>query len=123
MAAEDYVSRVFFSLDQEDLEDFKGYQEEDVQHNEVVNLMHKTGYQQRTERYAFSIDYVIPANGAEKDFSQYKTGEHTATIIKDGGERVLYSGVRVLTTGGFEVDGEKEAVRKVMFAATGKRSS
>lgn len=119
--AEDYVSRCEFALDGKDLPDFKSYEEEDVQFTEQVNLMNKTGNRPMTPRYRFAINYVVPADEPEMDFTQFRTGQHTVSVILEGGERVQWSGVRLLTRGGITADGESEAVRRILFSAKKRR--
>lgn len=115
---EEYIARVLLEINGKSIEDFKTVEEEEVELNKEVNLMNKTGSVGVTPRYKINVDYVVPKNSPEFDFTKVKDG--TLTIDPENGVRRQYAGVTVLKIGATNYDGEKEATRKISFMATGK---
>ncbi|TAN61363.1 hypothetical protein EPN18_06845 [bacterium] len=112
----EYVSAIELTVNGESIDDFKSVEEEEVEHNKEVNLANKTGYVGVTPRYKVAVDYVIPKDSPEFDF----TGVSDGTLLLDygNGKRIQFSGVTVLKVGATSYDGEKEATRKVTLMAT-----
>lgn len=114
----EYVSTVLLEINGKSITDFKAVEEEEVEMAKEVNLMNKTGSVGVTPRYKVNVDYVVPKDSEEFDFSGVKDG--TLTIDFGNGRRRQYMGVRTLKIGATAYDGEKEAVRKITFMATGR---
>ncbi|OGQ60741.1 MAG: hypothetical protein A3J24_06420 [Deltaproteobacteria bacterium RIFCSPLOWO2_02_FULL_53_8] len=114
----EYVSLVKLEVNGKNIDDFKSVEEEEIELNKEVNLMHKTGSVGVTQRYKVNVDYVVPKDSPEFDFAAVKDG--TLTIDYDNGTRIQFTGVTVLKIGATSFDGEKEATRKISFMATGK---
>lgn len=114
----EYVTRVLLEVNGQNIEDFKSVSEGDVEVNKEIRLMNKTGFAGARARYSVEVEYVIPSDGVEFDFSGVKNG--TLTIDKMNGLREAYTGVYCLTVGGTKYDGDNEAVRTITFGATGK---
>lgn len=114
----EYIARVLLEINGISIEDFKTVEEEEVELNKEVNLMNKTGSVGVTPRYKINVDYVVPKDSPEFDFTAVKDG--TLTIDCENNKRIQYSGVTTLKIGATSYDGEKEATRKISFMATGK---
>jgi len=114
----EYVAKVQLAIGGKEIEDFKSVEEEEVELNKEVNLMNKTGVVGVTPRYKLNLDYVVPQGLEEFDFTTVK--DATLVIFYDSGKMIQYAGVTVLKIGATSYDGEKEAIRKISFMATGK---
>jgi len=114
----EYVAKIQLTINEKEIEDFKSVEEEEVELNKEVNLMNKTGVVRVTPRYKLNLDYVMPQGLEEFDFAKVKDG--TLVIFYESGKIIQYAGVTVLKIGATSYDGEKEAVRKISFMATGK---
>jgi hypothetical protein len=114
----EYVSKVLLEINGKGITDFKAVEEEETELAKEVNLMNKTGSVDVTPRYRVGVDYVVPKDDEEFDFASVKDG--TLTIDFDNGRRRQYRGIRTLKIGATTYDGEKEAIRKITFMATGR---
>ncbi|MBI5234734.1 MAG: hypothetical protein HY886_00585 [Deltaproteobacteria bacterium] len=114
----EYVARVRLEVNGNNIDDFKSVEEEEVELHKEVNLMNKTGVVGVTPRYKVNVDYVVPKDSEEFDFTEVKDG--TLTIDYDNGKRIQFAGVTVLKIGSTSYDGEKEATRKIALMATGR---
>lgn len=115
----EYVTNVLLEVNGQNIEDFKSVTEGELVTARQVNLMNKTGFADVTARHQVEVEYVIPSDAPEFDFSAVKNG--TLTIDKQNGVRVTYTGVRTLSIGAAKYDGESEGtVRTVTLAASGK---
>jgi len=111
----EYVSQVDLTIGSELESNFKKVTLSEVEHRKEVKLMKKTGVVKITPSYKINLDYVIPADSAERDFEDV-SGE-TITLEYPNGTRHTYTGVACLKEGGQEFDGENEAIKKVEFFA------
>jgi hypothetical protein len=116
------VSRCRIYIDNVEMTDFKNYQANDEVLAERVRLQNFTDYAEVPPEYGLSIDYVIPANKKEFDFSKID-GNTTIRVAKVGGGSTTWSGCKTLTIGGETIDGEKEAVKTVSIFAKGRSES
>ncbi len=114
----EYVNRCSLEINGQVIEDFKAVTESEVELARQVNLMNKTGHASMTPRHGVSVDYVVPENAEEFDFSEVKDG--TLVIEYENGKRNVFAGVRTLKIGEEKIDGENELVRVIEFGATGK---
>jgi hypothetical protein len=117
--SEEYVSQVLLEINGQSITDFKAVVEKEVEIHKPVNLMNVTGHIGVQPRYGASVDYVVPKDGPEYDFSAVRGG--TLTIDKQNGVRVKYTGVYTLKIGETRYDGENEAVRTIEFSAKKKQ--
>ncbi len=114
----EYVMSVLLEVNGQNIDDFKAVTEGEAELAKSINLMNKTGFGQVTVRHTAEVDYVVPSDKPEFDFSQVKNG--TLTIDKNNGVRTTYTGVYALKIGATKYDGDNEAVRTISFGATGK---
>lgn len=114
----EYVMSVLLEVNGQNIDDFKAVTEGETELAKPINLMNKTGFGQVTGRYTVEVDYVVPSDKSEFDFSLVRGG--TLTIDKQNGVRTTYTGVYALKIGATKYDGENEAVRTISFGATGK---
>ena len=105
----EYVSQVLLEVNGQEITDFKSVTEKEVEIAKAVNLMNKTGFTMATARYQVEVEYVVPSDAPEFDFSSVAGG--TLTIDKMNGVRETYSGVYTLKIGATKYDGDKEATR------------
>lgn len=113
-----YVSRVFLEVNGQEIDDFKAVEEDEYDMAEQVKLMNQTGHVEVTPRYKVTVDYVIPGDAPEFDFTTVILG--TLTIDRQNGTRVTYQNVRRMKIGKTHYDGEKEAVKTITLGATGR---
>ncbi|MBI5562488.1 MAG: hypothetical protein HY894_06525 [Deltaproteobacteria bacterium] len=114
----EYIARVLLEINGKNIDDFKSVEVEEVELSKEVNLMNKTGNVSVTPRHKINVDYAVPKDSEEFDFTKVKDG--TLTIDCENGKRIQYAGVSILKIGATSYDGEKEATRKISFMATGK---
>lgn len=114
----EYVSRVFLTINGQEITDFKSVTEKDVELHKQVNLMNTTGVVGVRARYGAEVEYVVPENAEEFDFEEVKDG--TLTIEKMNGRRTSYTGVFTLKIGSTKYDGDNEATRTIEFLTTGR---
>jgi len=117
--SEEYVSRVLLEINGQSITDFKTVEEKEFELHKPVNLMNDTGHIAVQPRYGVNVDYVVPSDTPEFDFTQVKGG--TLTIDKLNGQRVKYTGVYTLKIGATKYDGENEAVRAIEFSAKNRQ--
>jgi hypothetical protein len=98
--------------------DLKNYNEGDRELAAQVNLMHKTGFTQKTARHTFTMDRAINVAGSSIDYDTLK--DATVVVERDGGGRVLYSGVRTMMIASGGIDGENEEVQTITFGAASR---
>lgn len=113
--SEEYVSQVLLEVNGQEITDFKSVEEKELELHKPVNLMNTTGHIGTQARPGVTVEYVVPKDAPEFDFTQVKGG--TLTIDKQNGVRVKYSGVYVLKIGATKYDGENEAVRTIELSA------
>lgn len=111
----EYVSKVLLEVNGQAIEDFKQVEEDEIELAKEVNLMNSTGVVSVTPRRRVSVDYVVPKDKPEFDFTEVKDG--TLTIDLDNGTRIVYTGVTTLKIGATTYDGDKEATKKITFSA------
>jgi hypothetical protein len=114
----EYVSQVLLEVNGQEITDFKSVTDKEVEIAKPVNLMNKTGFTAATARYAVEVEYVVPLDAPEFDFSGVRNG--TLTIDKMNGVRETYTGVYTLKIGAAKYDGDKETTRNIDLGATGK---
>lgn len=111
----DYVTRCYVAINGQDFEHFKAFREKEREVAKQINLMNGTGRSKSTPRYQIELDYVIPATGTEYDFDALENA--TVTVEKQGGRRLVFSGVGTLTVGESVIDNENEEVRTILMHA------
>jgi hypothetical protein len=113
-----YVSGIDLEVNGQVISDFQKFKETKVERRKAVNLMRKTGYVEVTARYAFDLDYVIPADDERFDFTDVVDG--TVTIDMGGGKRRTYTGVFFMSEGDVTYEDGKESMQTMEFGATGR---
>ncbi len=116
--SDEFVSQVLLEINGQSITDFKSVTENEVEVHGQVNLMNQTGHFTKVARQGCKVDYVVPADGAEFDFSAVKGG--TLTIDRMDGTRIKYTGVYTLKVGEAKYDGDNEVVRTIEFGAKSK---
>jgi thiamine pyrophosphokinase len=116
--ATEYVSRVFLSINGQEVTDFKSVTEKAIELYKEVRLMNKTGAMSVKPRYGAQVEYVVPENAPEFNFFGVKDG--TLTIELQNGKRITFTGVYPLTIGEVKYDGDNESVRTIDFMAAGR---
>jgi hypothetical protein len=111
-----YVSRVIVMRNGSRIRDFKNYKKGAVTHATPVQLMDSVGVVDNPPQYPFSIDYVIPQVGAKQDWTDVE-GETWTVQGKTGGPKTTYTGVKFLSEGDSDADGQKEMVMTLSFIA------
>ncbi|MDR3631478.1 MAG: hypothetical protein P4L42_14200 [Desulfocapsaceae bacterium] len=114
----EYVSLVLLEVNGQEISDFKSVTEKEVELAKQVKLMNKTGFTNVTARYEVEVDYVVPKDAPEFDFTSVANG--TLTIDKMNGVRDTFTGVYTLKIGATKYDGDKEATRTINLGATGR---
>jgi hypothetical protein len=94
--------------------DFKGVTEKSRNIARACHLMYSTASALLTQRYAVSVQYVVPQINPF-DFATVQGG--TLTIEYDSGDRNTYGGVYTDVIGDASIDGEAELVRTIDFHA------
>lgn len=97
------------------MEDFKEVSEKEIAYYKQVSLMNKTAHGRLTPRYGVSLVYVPPSG--EKPFAWKDVKNGTLIIIFEGGRRVTYSGVYILSAGERKSDGENEMTQTIDLGA------
>jgi hypothetical protein len=117
--SESYVTRCIVEIDGQQISDFKNYREGQRELRRMVKLMNKVGVSEVTPSITFGFDYVPPTSGTEYPFESISNS--AVTVELDGGRRVTFSGVAVLSIGESRIDSETELVRPIEFGATSRR--
>jgi hypothetical protein len=113
--AEEFVSQVLLEVDGQSITDFKTVEEKEFEVYKAVNLMNTTGHMKTKERYGVNVEYIVPMDTPEFDFTAVKGGK--IVIDYQNGTRINYSGVYVLEIGALKHDGDKESSRTIKFSA------
>jgi hypothetical protein len=114
-----FVSQVLLEIDGKSITDFKSVEEKEFELYKTVNLMNTTGHTSTAPRHGVNLEYVIPSDGPEFDFTAVKGGK--IVIDYQNGKRVNYSGVYVLKIGALKHDGDKESSRTIEFSAKARK--
>ncbi len=117
--SEEYVSQVLLEVNGKNITDFKSVEEKEFELHKAVNLMNCTGHMTTHPRYGVNLEYVIPFDTPEFDFTKVKGG--TITIDYQNGTRIKYTGVYVLKIGSLKHDGDKESTRTIEFSARDRK--
>jgi hypothetical protein len=114
--ADEHVSKIELEINGQSLEDFDSVEEPEYDVAKPVRLMNKTGFTKVTRRYdGGSVDYVIPDDEPEFDFTLVEGG--TLTIDRLNGTRIIYGGVWVTKVGKTKYDGDNVAKKTIEWSA------
>jgi hypothetical protein len=116
--ANEYVSQVLLEVDGMSIDDFSSVTEKEVEYRKSIQLMNKFGFVGVPRLYGLNVDYVVPKDAPEVDFTEVMNG--TLTIDKENGVRVTYTGVYHLKTGDTKYEPGKEATQTIELAALKK---
>lgn len=116
--SEEYVTQVFLEINGQRI-DFKTVTEGERELWGPVKLMNKTGHGKKLERNSAEVDYPIPSDEPEFDFSKVKGG--TLTIDWQNGTRIKYTGVYTTKIGKAHYDIDAECVVKTIELSAAKR--
>lgn len=113
----EYVSKITLDINGQQITNFKSATEKEVELGKEVPLMNETGFIDKTPRYGVALEYIIPKDTPEFDFTTVKNGRLT---IDRGGNagRITYTGVTRLKIGESKYDGENEVTKTIDFGAT-----
>lgn len=111
-----YVSRVFVMRNGSSFQHFKNFRKAEVPYGSQVDLMDGVGTVDIAKRHQYSIDYVIPVVGAKLDWSDV-VDEIWIIQMRDGGSKVIYTGVTCITEGEAYFDAQNETVMTLTFVA------
>ena len=110
-----YVARITLEVNGESVTDFSSFSDMTKSRHVQVELMNKTGHAAITPRYQVSVDYVIPRDAIEYDWSTVSDG--TLTIEYENGTRKTWGGVYVLDEGDVTYDGTAAATKTITCGA------
>lgn len=113
--SEEYVSEVLLEINGQSITDFKSVTEGERLLYEPVKLMSITGHKKKKERPSCKVEYVVPSDTTEFDFTQVKGG--TLTIDYQNGTRKKYTGVYAAKIGELKLDGDGDPVKTIEFSA------
>lgn len=108
-----YVTRCLLSVNGTDIDNFKAVTEKARIPRKAVPLMYKTGAAELTERFEVDVEYVVPRDTTEFDFTSVSGG--TLTIEYDSGTQTRFGGVHCKEVGDAKIDGEAELVKVISF--------
>ena len=119
--ATQYISRIALEVNGQEIDDFESVTEKKVTLAKQVKLMNGTGYCLVVPRYEVDVDYVIPSDTPEFDFTQLTpSSPGTLTIDRQNGTRITYQGVSCIEIGDTKYNSEKEATKQITLGATAK---
>ena len=118
--SEEYVTQILLEINGKSITDFKSVTEGERELYGPVKLMNTTGHGRKLERPTAKVDYVIPSDTPEFDFTQVKGG--TLTIDRQNGTRIKYTGVYTIKIGEAKYDPEAECTVKQIDFSAKKRS-
>ena len=110
-----YVSQVLLEVNGKSMEDFKSVTEGEQELYGAVKLMNKTGHMKKQARPTCKVEYVVPSDGPELDFTEVENG--TLTIDFQNGTRKRYTGVYTTKIGELKLDGDGDPVKTIEFSA------
>jgi hypothetical protein len=113
--AKKYVSRVRVMRNGNRIQDMKQFKSDTIEYRAEVDTMDGSGTVEKNKKVKFSLDYAIPKVNAKLDWSDVV--DETWTIELEGGRRVTYTGVDILSKGETTYDSQKEAVFTLSFIA------
>lgn len=115
--ADEYLSTCKLIANGRVIEDFTEFTDNTREPAAAVNLMNKTGFMKKTQRYGFKVSYVEPASSQDK--FNWETMDGTATFVAtfEGGRKVTYSDVAVTSVGELKSDGENAGTRAIEMIA------
>lgn len=113
---DEYLSKIALVINGQQIDDFKSVEEKEYEVRKTIELARKTGFVKVRPHYGLSLEYVVPANSAEFDFSAVENG----TIVLDfgNGRRRSYNGCCCLKVGTTKYDGVSETTRSIEFCAS-----
>lgn len=119
--SEEYVGEVRLEINGKSITDFKSVTEGERELYGSVKVMNTTGHLKKRERPSAKVDYVVPFDTPEFDFTTVKGG--TLTIDYLNGTRVKYTGVYTTKIGELKLDGEGDPVKTIEFSAKKRTTS
>lgn len=112
------VSRCIVLRNGTKIENLKSFKEGEHVYREEKELMDTTTTIERSFKYTFSMDYVIPFDRAKLDWGDVEN--ETWIIELNNGQRVTYTGVDCTKRGEVTYDGQNETVIPLEFVAIGR---
>lgn len=113
--SEEYVSQVLLEINGKSITDFKSVTEGERELYGTVKLMNTTGHMKKKDRPTAKVEYVVPSDTPEFDFTTVKGG--TLTIDYQNGTRKKYTGVYTTKMGELKLDGDGDPVKTIEFSA------
>ncbi len=117
--SEEYVTQALLEINGQSITEFKTVTEGERELYSPVKLMNRTGHGKKLERPTVKVDYVIPSDTPEFDFTTVQGG--TLTIDRQNGTRIKYIGVYTTKIGEAHYDVEAECVVKTIEFSASKR--
>lgn len=115
MGSELYVSQVLLEINGQNITDFKSVTEGEQELYGTVKLMNTTGHMKKQARPTVKVEYVVPSDVDEFDFTAVAGG--TLTIDYQNGTRKKYTGVYTTKIGELKLDGDGDPVKTIEFSA------
>ena len=113
--SEEFVSQVLLEINGKSITDFKSVTEGERELYGAVKLMNSTGHTRKQERPTVKLEYVIPSETPEFDFSEVRGG--TITIDYQNGTRRKYTGVYTTKIGEAKFGDDDGVVKSIEFSA------
>jgi hypothetical protein len=118
--SEEYINQILLEVNGKSITDFKSVTEGERELYNAVKLMNSTGHSKKLERPTVKVDYAIPSDTPEFDFTTVKGG--TLTIDRQNGTRIKYTGVYATKIGEAKYDPDSECVVKTIDFSAKKRT-
>ena len=118
--SEEFINQILLEVNGKSITDFKTVTEGERELYAPVKLMNGTGHSKKQERPTVKVDYAIPSDTPEFDFTTVKGG--TLTIDRQNGTRIKYTGVYTTKIGEAKYDAEAECVIKAIDFSSKKRT-
>lgn len=112
----EYITQIEVEINGTVVSDWKSFTAKKIDLGKIVELAGKSGWAGQTPRYAFDMEYVVPALG-EFDFSVMLASPGLVTLWYKSGKKVSYRNVRPISKGDEKYDGKDEVTIVWEFCA------
>ena len=114
------ISSLSLILDGEQITDFSKFKENEVEVAQTVDHFYGQDTVDVPPAYGFELAY-LPKSGAERDWLKEKGKIMTLVVNYAGGNKVTYTGVKLLKFTPNELDGKTAKESQLVFSAADRK--
>lgn len=112
------ISKIEFVINGKKITSFSSFTEKGVKYGEDVPLVEGSVYVELNRQYGFELEYVIPKEGDEVDFTETIETPANVIIYYAKARKRTYRGVQILEEGDAKATGKDAMTKTISFKAS-----